>query len=108
MASRKNETVKKKLEIDGKYKGFSDFYDENKILIYKNIIDLFASFKDKTKNKLVLTISATIKGFDWETDMRFNRKDMIVLIRDIIPYFENIEDYETCNEIKILYGEITQ
>jgi hypothetical protein len=30
-----------------------------------------------------------------------------VLKRDLIPYFEMIEDYEKCYEIKNLYQELT-
>ena len=30
-----------------------------------------------------------------------------VLKRDLMPYFEEIEDYETCNEINNLYKELT-
>lgn len=93
----------KKLTLKGKYDGFSDFYDVNKVIIYQNILKLFKTFEDKEKDQLVLTISAKIKGLDWETDLKFNRDEINVLKRDIMPYFEEIEDYETCGEICELY-----
>lgn len=89
----------KKLSIKGKYNEFSDFYDVNKVVIYKNILKLFTQFKNKEKTILVLTISAKIKGLDWETDLKFTRSEINVLKRDIMPYFEQIEDYETCGKI---------
>jgi hypothetical protein len=98
----------KRLSIKGKYNDFSDFYDVNKVVIYKNILNLFSQFKKKEKNELVLTISAKIKGLDWETDLNFKRKEMNVLVRDIMPYFEQIEDYETCDKICKLYKTLQE
>ena len=96
----------KKLSIKGRYDGFSDFYDVNKIFIYKNILRLFTNFKKEDKDELILIISAKIKGLDWETELKFRRKESIILIRDIMPYFEGIEDYETCGQICDLYKKI--
>jgi hypothetical protein len=36
-----------------------------------------------------------------------NRNETIVLMRDVLPYFESVEDYEKCAEIKNLYEELT-
>jgi hypothetical protein len=44
---------------------------------------------------------------DWETELKFSRQEIIVLIRDLIPYFESVEDYETCGEIHNLYLELS-
>jgi len=99
MSLTKSGVATKKLSIKGKYNEFSDFYDVNKVVIYKNILKLFTSFKDKENTTLVLTISAKIKGLDWETDLKFTRDEINVLKRDIMPYFEEIEDYETCGKI---------
>lgn len=106
MLTKNSETSIKKLSIKGKYSGFTDFYDTNKVKIYKNIINLFGTFKNKDKNELILVLSAKIMDLDWETELKFGRQEITVLIRDLIPYFESIEDYETCGEIKSLYKEI--
>jgi hypothetical protein len=101
-----NSIATKKLLIKGKYEGFKDFYDVNKIVIYKNILKLFTNFKKQDKDQLVLIISAKISNLDWETELKFQRKESIVLVRDIMPYFEQIEDYETCGQICDLYKKI--
>jgi hypothetical protein len=106
MITKNNETSIKKLSIKGKYSGFTDFYDINKVKIYKNIINLFGNLKNKDKNNLILILSAKIMDLDWETELKFNRQEIIVLTRDLIPYFESVEDYETCSEIQTLYKEI--
>ena len=80
-----NETSVKKLNIKGKYSGFTDFYDANKVKIYKNIINLFGTFKNKDKNELILVLSAKIMDLDWETELKFGRQEITVLIKDLIP-----------------------
>ena len=107
MLTKNSETSIKKLSIKGKYSGFTDFYDINKVKIYKNIINLFGNLKNKDKNNLILVLSAKIMDLDWETELKFSRQEIIVLIRDLIPYFESIEDYETCGEIHNLYLELS-
>jgi hypothetical protein len=102
-----NEISVKKLSIKGKYSGFTDFYDTNKVTIYKNIINLFGNLKNKEKNKIILVLSAKIMDLDWETELKFGRQEITVLIKDLIPYFESIEDYETCGEIHNLYLELS-
>jgi hypothetical protein len=107
MLTKNSETSIKKLSIKGKYSGFTDFYDINKVKIYKNIINLFGNLKNKDKNNLILVLSAKIMDLDWETELKFSRQEIIVLIRDLIPYFESVEDYETCGEIHNLYLELS-
>ena len=98
----------KELIINGLYSEFSDFYDHNKELIYKSIIDLFNDFKKTKKNTLQLHISSVIQGLEWDTEFNFTKEDSIVLKRDIMPYFEDIEDYEMCDNILKLYKELTK
>ena len=106
MDTKTDAIATKKLSIKGRYDGFSDFYDVNKTVIYKNILKLFTNFKKEDKDELILIISAKIKGLDWETELKFGRKESIILVRDIMPYFEGIEDYETCGQICDLYKKI--
>ena len=92
----------------GRYRDFKDFYDINQESIYKSIIEIFEDFsKSKTVNCLSLRIAARIKGLEWDTKFDFNRAEAIVLKRDIIPFFEKIEDYETCSHINKLHEVLT-
>lgn len=89
------------------YEDFKDFYDENKEKIYKSILEVFKGFTKSKKKFLTLHLSAKIKDLDWDTEFKFSRNETIVLKRDLMPYFEEVEDYETCNEIKNLYKEMS-
>lgn len=97
----------KELKYEKNYESFGDFYDTNKREIYKSIIELFGEFKKTRKRILTLKISAKITGLDWDTDFNFRKEELIVLQRDIMPFFEDTEDYETCSEILNLHKELT-
>jgi hypothetical protein len=104
--SEANTLTTRKLSVDGNYKCFSDFYSENKEVIYKNLITLFRNFKKKDKLKVTLNLNAKINGLEWGTELSFTRNDFHILKRDIMPYFEEIEDYETCAKICNLYDTL--
>lgn len=104
---KKTSNVFRELSFEGSYNDFTDFYDENKIEIYKSIIDLFSEFKNNNKKSLNLRISAKIKGLDWDTEFNFKRNETIILTRDVMPFFEKIEEYEICTEILSLNKDLT-
>lgn len=103
----KTKTPYKTMYIKGKYTDFNDFYDINKKSIYENIVEVFKGFKGTKKRVLSLYIQAIIQGLEWDTEFKFSRNETIVLSRDVIPFFESIEDYEKCAEIKNLYEDLT-
>lgn len=98
----------KKLVFKPEYEHFFDFFESNKGEIYKAIVEIFELFKTVKKNKLSLQVNARISEFSWKADFHFFRDESIVLERDLLPYFEQIEDYETCEQIKILHKELTK
>ena len=104
--TKRNQNIFKELKIEGKYNEFSDFYDSNKELIYKSIIELFREFKQTRKKTLTLYVSAKIKGLEWDTEFNFTKNESLVLKRDLMPFFEDNEDYETCSEIITLTKDL--
>jgi len=106
-APKSNKKPHKELIINGLYRDWKDFYDPNKEEIYKSIIEIFEEFKKTRKKSLVLKISAKFKNTDWNTEFEFHRNETIVLKRDILPFFEENEDYEMCGQILNLHKELT-
>ncbi len=104
---RRKKKPYKELIIKGIYKDWKDFYDPNKEDIYKSIIEIFEEFKKTRKKSLTLKLSAKFKDADWNTEFEFHRSETIVLKRDILPYFEENEDYETCSQVLNLHKELT-
>ena len=96
-----------KLVLDKNYESFGEFYGENIIKIYNSIIDVFDLLIDEDVDKTItLHIEAKINDFEWDTDFIYSKKNAIVLKRDLLPYFEKIEDYKTCIKIRDIYKKI--
>lgn len=95
-----------KLKLDKDYDSYKSFYDENIILIYKTTVKLFGLFKNKRKKRIKLSVDATIDGLDWGTDFEYSKNDYFILNKHLLPYFENIEDFETCVEIRDLFNDL--
>lgn len=97
----------KELCFKGIYKDYDSFYDENKPTIYQAIFELFKNFKDKRKKTQVLYLYAKISDVEWETNFTFHRDEIIILKRDIMPFFESIEEFELCGEINSFCKDFT-
>lgn len=106
MNRNKTRTPYIKKRIVGDYEDFDDFYETNKKDIYLNTIKVFEGFKNNKKRVLSLYYFGLVNYLSWEAEFIINRKDKNMLIDFIIPYFENIEEYELCSEILKLYNEI--
>jgi replicative DNA helicase len=105
--SSRKKTPFKSIKIKGDYLGWKDFYEPNKEIIYKSIIEIFEEFKTTRKKSLTLNLSAKLKNELWDTDIEFKKDDTLVLKRDILPFFEEIEDYEICSKVINLHKELT-
>lgn len=108
LPTKPKDTVIKKLIIKQDYDGFTEFYNINKEIIYRTLANLFKSLKRKDKQNVVLVLGARINGLQWETELKFKKQESIVLVRDILPFFEEAEDYETCGEITDTYNKIRE
>lgn len=95
-----------KIEIGENYKDFYDFYQNNKEQIYKNIINLFKGLTKTRKKYLKLLVHSKIDGFTLGTEFVFDKSQKLILMNDILPYFEEREDYEICADIVQLYNSI--
>ncbi len=95
------------LEIKNNYQEFREFYDENKEVIYKSILEVFEGLKTTRKKTLSLLVVSEIAGLEWDTEFTFSKSESKVLFRDVMPYFEQIEDYETCSKIVKLHSDLT-
>lgn len=103
---KKNKSYKH-LVIENDYEDFQTFYETNKKQIYDSIFETMTGFIDNKKKRLVLYVSAKIQSEDWGTEFVFKPDDYIILKRDLIPYYETIEDYEMCNKINNLHKHFT-
>lgn len=97
----------KELTFNKRFKTYHEFHNENREKIYKSIVELFSEFQNIRNKTLSITISANIENLNWNTELNFNRNEIYVLKKELMGYFENIEDYETCSKIIFLSKNLT-
>jgi hypothetical protein len=101
------------VHVTGKYKSFEDFLDKNKPLIYGGVVDSFKQLLSTRKREIKFVVNASLlldknDVMDWKTEFQLSKKEPEILIEHIMPYFEDIEDYEKCSEILNLYKSLTK
>lgn len=94
------------LNVDIIYDTFNDFYNENKYNIYKKFIELFRIMSKSKKQKFTICINWNIKDATINTEYQYDKSCIDVLNEVLLPYFLELEEYETCGEIKKLYDKL--
>jgi hypothetical protein len=103
----KTRTPYRTLTFKGEYSNVHEFNEKNKEKIYYTIINVFEGFKDNKKRKLSLYIHSIIGYLEWDIEYIFLRNNTTVLMTKILPYFEDIEEYEICQDIIDLNNYLT-
>jgi hypothetical protein len=86
-----------------KYKDFKQLYDTNKGQIYEGVLEIYNELKNSRKRSLMLLVSTDIGPLSWDTEFIFKKDEYDILMDQILPYYEDLEEYEKCAEIKSLY-----
>lgn len=85
------------------YKNFKHLYDTNKEDIYKGVVQIYEELKNSRKRSLMLLVTTDVGPLSWDTEFIFKKDEYEILVDQILPYYEEIEDYETCAKIKKLH-----
>lgn len=99
--------MQQKLVFNENYEDFGDFYEKNKDIIYDETLKLFEGFINLEVKEVSLIVCATIQTFDWSTEIKYTRQNYKILKKEILNYYESIDDFETCQKIINLYNELT-
>lgn len=94
------------LDLNNNYQSFDHYYTDSKEIIFKSIVKLFQGFVDTDNNELTLHIMSSIGGLAWDTDFTFTKDQYPILKSDILPFFENNDDFDVCIEIRELYKKL--
>jgi predicted DNA-binding protein len=92
------------LELREEYDDFSIFIEKTRDPIYRAIINAFKNL-EKTE-KISLTIKSNVADTEFKTAFEYSKNNADILKDIINPYFEMMEDYETCAEIMNLYSNL--
>jgi hypothetical protein len=88
------------------FNSFDEFYGNSKPEIYMSIIEIFEEFQTSKEKVLSLGLNAIIGGREWGTHISLEKEQYFILKRDLLPYFELQEDYETCQRIIKLHNNL--
>ena len=95
------------LTIDKTYSNFEDFYSENKYGIFVGFLELFYEMENIPEQDMFsLIINWKINDSNVHTEYQYDRSAINMLTDFLLPYFEQLEEYEMCSEIKELYTRL--
>lgn len=91
------------------YDSFNEFYGENKLKIYQELIKGYEYVSENLNETFQLKINANVENINFSTTFNISKNDDEIIERlnyVYLPYFQKIEDYETCDKIKNIYKKI--
>jgi hypothetical protein len=94
------------LIIETEYADFGTFMEETRDPVYRTILEAFKELLKKDRVNVI--VQASVDNAEFESDLEFTRNSINLLDEIVIPYFESIEDYETCNEVLKLQKKLVR
>ena len=86
------------------YDDYKTFMDETRDPIYRTILTAFKELKEK--DRVVVNVFAKVEKTEFESNLEFTKSNLDILTDVINPYFESIEDYESCSEVMTILSEL--
>jgi hypothetical protein len=90
------------------YFDFESFMKSNRRKIFLSIVKVFTEFKYIEEACLKMRVKAIVDFTDWSTIFCFHADEPDTLVKDILPYFTALEEYEKCAQIVQLHNVLTQ
>ena len=86
------------------YDDYNEFINDTRDPIYRTILSAFQKLKNE--ESVHVNVNACIDNTNFTSEFEFTRFDTSILTNVINPYFEELEDYETCSEIIKIYTDL--
>jgi hypothetical protein len=99
--SKRNLTTKR-LTLNHNGDSYSEFISKNEEQIYTGIVEVFKMFTQTKKRKIILHIESDARIVNIDIKLVFTNKDFKILSDKVLPFFEGIENYDVCVEIREL------
>jgi len=94
------------LKFNKNYDNYDTFLDETRNPIYKAILREFKKLKED--DQVRVNVIGNIDKTEWSSKFEFTKSNLDILTTVINPYFENLEEYELCNETMKLFSELQE
>lgn len=92
--------------IDKDYPNFIEFLKNEKYGIYHKILEAFELMITTNNDIKKLLVVSKVEGTIFNTEFNINKNNIKLLSETVMPYFEKIEDYESCSRIQKLCLEL--
>jgi len=92
------------LKFNTHYDDYGTFMEETRDPIYRTILLAFKELKEK--DDAVVNVIASVGETDFESNLEFTKARLEILTDVINPYFEKLEEYETCAEVMKVFSEL--
>ena len=94
------------LTITTSYPNYPTFYKTEKKQIYLGYIETFKKLAISTDKDKQLIVKYRIEEQSYTTNLVVDRSKIGVLKSHILPFFEQLEEYEICSDIVELYDSL--
>jgi len=94
------------LIIPTNYPNYPTFYNAEKKQIYLGYVEMFKKLARSIDKDKQLTVIYHIEEQSFTTNLVVNRNKIGVLKSNILPFFEQLEEYEICSDIVELYDSL--
>lgn len=94
------------LKFNTDYESFLEFLEDTRFDIYNSVFKMFSKLFTENLEVVKMVVTAKINGKDWDTDFIYSKKQLSVIIDELLPFYEKREDYEMCQNIKKLYKDL--
>lgn len=92
------------IKFESVYDNYGAFMEETRDPIYRTILTAFKDLKEK--DSVVVNVFAKVEDAEFESNLEFSKTNLDILTDVINPYFESIEDYESCGEVMTILSEL--
>ena len=83
------------------FNDYGTFMEASRDPIYRTILNAFKELKEK--DRVSINVTAHVDNTEFESELEFTKLNLDILTDVVNPYFEEIEDYESCAKVmKIL------
>lgn len=97
------------INIEGDHPNFNVFYHNNRFLIFGKLLNGYRELSNDLENTIKVKFNATIDGLNFNSVFVIDKNDDDIIERlntVYIPFYEQYEEYEVCNEIREIYKKI--
>lgn len=88
------------------YDDYGTFMEETRDPIYRTILSAFKNLKEK--EQVCVNVIAHVGETKFESNLEFTKSNLDILTTVLNPYFEKLEEYETCSEVMEVFSGLQQ